>query len=174
MDIEKILLSENSSRIWDTIAEYVIQHPNAMNELMRLYFHEEYHRYNRATQTVGHLWDKAPDLIQPYLIEMAKFLETKPPMANKRSIMRLYQWAPIEEEVEGILYDNAIEFISSSDEPPAVKAYAMTVARRICEIHSELIPELRSMLEILLEQEISRGQQNRAEKELARLKNLEK
>lgn len=172
MNIEEQLLTINSTKNWEIIIDHVIKHPEKMQDLMDLYFHKEYHQYNRASQVVGHLWEKRKDLVEPYLIQMANYLDTNPPTAPKRSIMRLYQWADIDEEVEGKLFDYALKFIVSIDEPLAVKAYSMTVARRICEKYPELINELLPLLEDFVAEAPSTGTWNRAKMEIKKINKL--
>jgi hypothetical protein len=57
-------------------------------------------------------------------------------------------------------------------EPIAIKAFAMTVARRICEKYPELITELIPIIELLVEQKISAGLNSRGGKELQLLYKL--
>jgi hypothetical protein len=170
MTLEEQLLVGNSTIIWQAVADRIQRNPEEIEDLMELYFHEEYHRYNRATQAVGHLFPHCPDLIQPFSVRMAKFLQTHPPIANRRSIMRLFQWMDIDEEIEGILFDYAIMYLRSADDPAAVKAYAMVVARRICEKYPELTHEAIDPIEILIEENFSTGVVNRARKELKKLR----
>jgi len=172
MNIEEQLLVENSSKNWNIIVDEVLKHPKRMFDLMELYFHEEYHRYNRATQVVGHLFNQRPDLVQPYSNRMINFLDQDPQLAQKRSIMRLHQWMDLNEETEGKLFDYSIKFLYSKDEPVATKAYATVVARRVCERYPELASEAIVPIQILVDENFSTGFVNRGRKELKKLRKI--
>ena len=53
--------------------------------------------------------------------------------------------------------------------PIAIKAFGITVARRICEKYPELANELIPYVEVLVDQKPSAGIVNRGEKELKKL-----
>ncbi|MBN4072831.1 hypothetical protein JYT74_02200 [Crocinitomix catalasitica] len=172
MNIEEQLMTENSKRNWNILITEIVKNPGQMTSLMKLYFNEEYHRSMRSSQVVSQLFAHRPDLIEPYLIQMANYLDDDPPTAIKRSVMRIYQWTEIDEEVEGKLFDYAIKYMRSKDEPIAIKAFSMTVARRICERYPELAPEAIAPIEILVEENYSTGTVNRGKKELKKLRKL--
>jgi predicted transcriptional regulator len=111
-------------------------------------------------------------MVRPYLIEMVNGLSTNPVDAFKRNTLRTFQTSEIPEEVEGELFDHCIEYLKSMDEAIAIKAFGMTVARRICERYPELADEVILPVEILISENYSAGVVNRGKKELKKLLKL--
>jgi hypothetical protein len=86
--------------------------------------------------------------------------------------VRFCQSVEVPENVEGELFEKGITYLKSAEEPIAVKAFAMTALRRICEKYPELAAELIPHIEILVEEKASTGIVNRGEKELKLLRKL--
>ena len=169
MQIREQLLKENSKKNWQTVAKWVGSDEKRFDELMHLFFTDEYRVVQRASQAMIDISDVHPHLLHPYLVKLVHHLNTKSIDAVKRNTLRIFQFAPIPAEIEGILFDHGIQFLQSLTEPIAVKAFAMTVLRRICEKYPELSSELIPHIEILVQEKASAGLVNRGEKELKKL-----
>lgn len=172
MNIREHLLKENSRANWDKVISYVGNNPERYAELMAIFFCGELRLVQRSSQPVGVISEKHPELVEPYSKKFIEYLQNDPIDAVKRNVMRLFQYAPISEEIEGELFDIGMEYLRSQKEPIAVKAFSMTVLRRICEKYPELIDELIVQIEILVEEKVSKGVSNRGRHELVRLRTL--
>lgn len=172
MNLQKQLKDRNLKWNWDAIADYVIQHPELMEELIRFSFEGETIIQRNASAVISKICDKKRDLLSPYLIEIFQHLEKYPNDAVRRNTMRIFQFTEIPEEIEGELFETALKYIRSINEPIAVKAFSITVARRICQKYPELAPELIYILEIILKEKISTGLTNRAGKEIQKLRKV--
>lgn len=169
MNLREQILEENSKRNWQLVANYIGDDQQRLTEFMELYFTDVYRVVQRASQIVNILCDRNPEMMHPYLIRMVRALRSDPIDAVKRNVMRTFQFLPIPEEVEGNLFDFALNYLGSSNEPIAVRAFSMTTARRICEKYPELANELIPAIEILVKENISAGLNNRSKKELKKL-----
>lgn len=125
-----------------------------------------------SSQVVSLMSDKNAKALDLYLGKMIDALNHHSPDAYKRIVMRIFQTIEIPEEYEGKFFDLGISFLKSMDEPIAVKAFAMTSLRRICEKYPDLKHELIPHIEQLVSEKVSAGIVNRGEKELKRLGKL--
>lgn len=172
MDIKAKLTEENSRETWQTIADYVGDNEERLAEVMELYFGDDIRLVQRSSQVVSKICNRKVAMVRPYLIEMVNGLSTNPVDAFKRNTLRTFQTSEIPEEVEGELFDHCIEYLKSMDEAIAIKAFGMTVARRICERYPELADEVILPVEILISENYSAGVVNRGKKELKKLLKL--
>lgn len=174
MQIRDHLLKENSKKNWQTAVKWIGSDENRFAELMNLFFTDDYRIVQRASQVMIDCCDIHLHLIHPYLVKLANNLvpltsDTKVINAVKRNTMRIFRFAPIPTEVEGVLFDQGIYYLKSLTEPIAVKAFSMIVLCRICEKYPELCSELIPHIEILVEEKASSGIVNRGQKELKKL-----
>jgi hypothetical protein len=86
--------------------------------------------------------------------------------------MRVLQACEIPEAVEGAVFDVAMRYLSDGGEAIAIRGYAMTVARRLCERYPPLRHKVVPVVEQLIEQKASTAIVTRAKRELKRLKAL--
>lgn len=172
MDIRKHLLIENSKQNWEEVCQYVGNNPERFNDLMQLFMHGEMRLVQRASQPVGKLGELYPALVPPFLPQLIRYLQTEPIPAVRRNTMRILQFIEIPEEIEGTVFDIGLNYLASEKEPIAVKAFSMTVLRRICEKYPELAPEVIHQIEILVNEEASAGILSRGRHELKNLRKL--
>ena len=172
MNLRDRVLKENSRRNWIASVAFVGADKKLMAELMELFLSKDEREAQISSQVVCMVAEKDPDMIKPYLNKMIKHLSTNPIDAIKRVTMRLFQVMDAPEESEGALFDYGITYLKSAEETIAVKAFAMTALRRICEKYPDLVEELIPHIEILVEEKTSAGIVNRGEKELKKLRKL--
>ena len=95
---------------------------------------------------------------------MVKHLNTNPVDGVKRNTLRTFQFNSIPEEVEGEFFDILLIYLTSLSEAVAIKAFSMTVARKICKKHPELAQELIPIIERLMKASESSGIKHRGNK----------
>ena len=173
MNIKEQLATAHSRDNADLIINYIGADEDRFAALIELFLHGEYRSVQRASQPVSIITEKHPHLIEPYLNEIIANLHRNPIPAVKRNTMRLFQFIPIEESISGELFDIALSYLVAIEEPVAVKAFSMTVLRKICANYPELINEVRFQIEILVEEKISAGITYRGKSELLQLKKIE-
>ena len=172
MNIANHLLIENSSKIWKEVIDYVGDDTERFNELIQLFFNGDMRIVQRSSQPIGVISEKQPQLIRPYLTQLIDYLKSNPIDAVKRNTMRIFQFIEIPEENEGELFEIGMGYLKDMEEPIAVKAFSMTVLRKICEKYPELAQELVFQIEILVKERVSSGVTNRGGHELKKLKKI--
>lgn len=170
MNLRDQLLKENSRRNWQDLVNYIGNDVSRCDDLMKLVFSGANRESQLSSQVLTMVADRHPYLVEPYVDRLVKNLKNNPNQAVRRNTMRIFQSISVSEEAEGDLFETGVSYLKSAEEPIAVKAFAMTALRRICEKYPELAAELIPHIEILVEEKASAGIVNRGEKELKKLR----
>lgn len=173
MNIFHQLEKEHSKENSLSIVSYIGNDAERFAELMNCFFAEtkDYRVPQRAAHALSLTFDKRPDLILPYREKLIQNLEdTNLKSSLKRNILRILQFTKIEEEWMGGLYDNCFQFLGNPKEEIAIRAFSMVILYNISNTFSELKPELKAMIESVLEEyQISPGVRSKANHILKKL-----
>lgn len=173
MDVFHQLEKEHSKENSLSIVSYIGNDAERFAELMDCFFAEtkDYRVPQRAAHTLSLTFDKQPDLILPYREKLIQNLDNKNLKSSlKRNILRVLQFTKIEEDWMGSLYDNCFEFLGNPKEEIAVRAFAMVVLYNISNTFPELKPELKAMVESVLDEpQVSPGIRSKANHTLKKL-----
>ena len=129
------------------ISDIVVKQPQRMDELMNLFFDEDLRICQRASWPVGLLADKNPRLIEPYIKKMLDNLDTPHHNAVIRNTFRTFQETDFPEELEGIAFEKAFNFLLEVNNAIAIRVFAMTVCGNIALKYPELSHELIPVIE---------------------------
>lgn len=174
MDYRRELIERNSKALWLEIFNDVSSDGQKLSELMELFFSEDQKLAQASSQPVGMIGEKRKDLIQPYLVKMVEHLHTNPIDGVKRNILRTFQFNPVPPEIEGEFFDLTLNYLNALTETVAIKAFAMTVVRKICQKYPELSQEVIPTIERLVQETDSAGIKSRGRKELGKLIEIQK
>ena len=172
LTIEEELMRDHSKKTWERIAIRAIKNPVDLEELMTCFFSKNYRLIQRSSQCLSKIHDLDHTVIAPYFHQIISCLNQESIDAYKRNTLRIFQDAEIPEDDQSRLFDLSLAFLLDKGEPIAIKAFAMTVLRKICEKYPELSGEVIHAIEIILEESPSPGIKNRGEKELNKLGKL--
>lgn len=151
------------------LIKYVRGSRDRFNELMLCFKTADYRQAQLIAWAVSEIIYTHPDFIRTHHQDLLRLMtDDEVHVGIRRNIVRLYQFAPIPEHIEGQLYDHCLQFIQDPQEAIAVRAFSMTVCYRIVERYPDLANELRVSIEESLE-DASSGLQNRASKILKKL-----
>jgi hypothetical protein len=172
MNLRTAILKEHSKAQTMLVVSYVGKDKKRLTELMKLFLGNEYRVTQRAAWAVSICFEQYPELAKPWLKKMILNL-TKPGLhdAVRRNTFRLLQFIAIPSSLQGILADTAFRMLSSSEEPVAVKVFAMTVLLNICKGQ----PGLKNELKLVIEEQFdggTAGYKSRAKKVLKELTNI--
>lgn len=144
MIIREVLESGQSRANMLTIVAYISDDPVRFRELLDIFFEGEYRMTQRAAWPISVCAEKHPELLMPHL---NMFLDLLPRNdlhnAVKRNVTRLLQFVEIPKRLQGKVYSHCLDLIADPKEPVAVKAFSITVARKIAESEPALMDELR-------------------------------
>ncbi len=140
----------NSKEIVLQVIDEVRKNPSRMQELMDCFFDEDLRLCQRAAWPVGMIADYDPDLIIPYLEKMLVNLETPHHDAVIRNTFRTLQNIDIPEDIEGLAFEKAFDFLLDPNNAVGIRVFAMTVCGNIAlkypELKHELIPVIEEQM----------------------------
>ena len=172
-DLKERLRCDNLKWNWDSIAADCIASPKKITLLLGHCTDPDVAVQQNAGAVLGKIVNLDQEILVPHLPMMLTNLKTRPHDAVKRATMRVLQIIEIPEAVEGEVFDVAMRYVSDPGEPIAVRAFSMTVARRICERYPTLRHELLHVVRgFLFEQKVSTAIMTRAKKEIKLLEAL--
>lgn len=173
MNIFHQLEKEHSKENSLSIVSYIGNDPGRFRELMDCFFAEtkDYRVPQRAAYTLSLTFEKQPDLIFPYRDKLIQNLQNPELKSSlKRNILRVLQFTEIEEDWMGNLYGYCFEFLANPKEEIAIRAFAMVVLYNISNTFPELKPELKAIVESVLEErQVSPGVRSKANHILKKL-----
>ena len=166
MDLKPHLRGRNLKWNWNSITDYCVKNPSEIEKILNFCRDEETIIQQNAGAVLGKIIDKDKKVLIKHEQEILDNLLLNPHVAVKRASMRVFQFIHLDEEIEGLLFDIAMNYVNDNEEPIAVRAFAMTVARRVCERYPELVHELIPPIEVMVDQKLSSGIVNRGKREL--------
>jgi hypothetical protein len=97
---------------------------------------------------IGKIAELHPELIPKHHSTFIPFIADKSVHAStRRNLIRVYQYADIPKELEGILYSHCFDSIQEPNEPLALRALSISVCGRIAYAYPELQQELKLLFE---------------------------
>ena len=171
-ELKENLRRQNLKWNWDAIASDCVANPKLLPHLIRHCISEEVQIQQNAGAVLGKLINLDKEILVPHIPSMLKNLQSDPHDAVKRATMRVLERIEIPEKLEGDVYDVAMQFVTDFNQPVAIRAFSMTVARRICQSYPSLSLELLPVVQGFFELKQSAGIIARARKELKILEKL--
>ncbi|MFK8045374.1 MAG: hypothetical protein AB8B72_07760 [Crocinitomicaceae bacterium] len=172
MTLKELILSDNSKTVWEAVADRALKSTDDLELLMDYFESTDIRLVQRATQSISKVHDRNKAILRPYFVRMIKGLSEPRIDAYKRNVMRIFQTADIPEEYEGHLFDKAFTYLEDKNEAIAIRAFSMTVCRKVAERHPDLAPEIIDAIKYLMEETAATGLLNRGKHELIKLKKL--
>lgn len=168
MELRQQILQEHSKVNCNLIVQWVGNSQARFDELIHLFFNDEYIVVQRAAWPMSFCVIQHPSLINKHFGKLVKNLK-KPGVhdAVKRNTVRLLQEVTIPEKYHGEIMDTCFTYISSPDEAAAVKAFSLTILENLSAIYPDIKPELKTIIEERWDYETA-AFQSRARKILAR------
>lgn len=148
MDIELALKDEHSKSQTEKIVKFIGNDKERFKQLVTVFLNGEYRITQRAAWPLSYSAIENPELVKPYYSKLIKKLnEQDVHPAIPRNILRLLQEVEIPSKYHGVLVDSCFKFITDMHQPVAIKAFAITVAAKICSLYPELGNELKMILD---------------------------
>ncbi|RPE08332.1 hypothetical protein EGT74_14860 [Chitinophaga lutea] len=170
MHLRNDILKEHSRENTLRIAKWIGNKPDRVTALMELFLHDEYRVVQRAAWILSHVAEKHPALVEPHLHQMVDRMgHPGIPVAVKRNVVRILQFLPVPENLQGPVMDYCFRFLEDPQETVAVRAFSMTVLANLAEQYPEIRNEIVLLIEDQLREGATPGFKSRGKKTLARL-----
>lgn len=148
MNFKEVLLENHSLALMKAIKKYVGDDKKRFGELMKIALSDDKILAPRASWAALHAGDKNQKLLNPWIGKMIQHLYRPIHSSVKRNILRLFQDIVIPEKYRGSLIEISYKLIFASQEPIAVRVFAMTVVCNQVAFH----PELKNELELVVKE----------------------
>lgn len=152
MELETLLLREQSRSNTDQVIDIVMSKPEVFEELWKILLLNEDPLSRRAAWAADYCAENRPELISNKIEDLAARVPGFSSDGLKRHSLRMLSRSPLPEENLGILADACFNWLQSSSESVAVKMYSMVILHRISDSIPEIRRELYDIIEIQLEE----------------------
>jgi hypothetical protein len=149
MDLRATILAEHSKTNCSKIVSWVGNSQERFDELFDLFLNSEYRINQRAAWPLSYCVIAHPQFIGTHFSKLLKNLH-KPGIHDsvKRNTIRLLQHIEIPKKFHGQIMDICFRYLSSSDEPVAIKAFALTILHNF----SKQYPEIKNEIKLIIEE----------------------
>ena len=164
MILRKEILKEHSKAQCTKIVNWVGSNQQRFDELFGLFLNDEYRVVQRAAWPVSYCVIANPALITKNWKKLITNLK-KPNLHDsvKRNSIRLMQDIEIPGKYHGEIMNTCFKYLESPTEALAVKVFSMTVLANLAKKYTEIIPELKLLIEDQLPHQTA-GFKSRAKK----------
>jgi hypothetical protein len=148
VDLKSEILAEHSKAQTDRIVHYVGHDKKRFDELMKVFLTGDDLILQRAGWPLSYCAQQNPAFVLPHLGKLLKLLQ-KPKVHNAviRNIVRLLQDMSIPARYQGEVMNICFDFISSPEQPAAIKAFSLTILEHLAASYPDIIPELKLIIE---------------------------
>lgn len=148
MELREAILAEHSKAQTTKIIKWVGNSQERFDELFHLFLNDEYRVVQRAAWPLSYCVIEHQQLIFKHFRDIVANLKLPGiSSAVKRNTVRLLQHVEIPEEFHGDVLNICFDFIMSMSEPPAVKAFALTILQKLALQYPEIKDEVKIIIE---------------------------
>lgn len=153
-NLREAILKEHSRAQCNNIVNWVGASQQRFDALFKLFLHDEYRVVQRAAWPVSYCVMAHPKFIHKHWAALINNLQ-KPNLHNavKRNSIRLLQDIPIPEKYQGSIMDICFNYVASTTEAVAVKAFSLTVLGKLAKQYPEILPEIKLLIETQMPQQ---------------------
>jgi hypothetical protein len=148
MNLRETILAEHSKANCNKIVKWVGNSQPLFDELFDLFLNSEYRVNQRAAWPISYCVIDHPHFIKKHFSKLIKNLH-KPGIHDsiKRNSVRLLQHIEIPKKFHGEVMDICFHYISSPNEPVAIKAFSLTILQNLSKDYPEIKNELKLVIE---------------------------
>ena len=152
--LEDMLLLEHSKAQTMRIVHWVGADADRLALLFEVFLGNVYRLTQRSAWAVRYVAEKHTELMAPYYPVLLEALRRKPLHdAVKRNVLYVFEALEIPPECYDDLADHCFRYLADPKEAIAVRCASMSILEKICRA----IPELRSELQMLIEEHLEFG-----------------
>lgn len=149
MNLEDEILALRSKQQVAHLVRWIGKDKARIKQLMEFFLQGESRLVEKSAWVIGYCVEAHPELFGPWLKPLIKKMqESGVHDAVKRNVVRILQFVDIPRALQGIVTNQCFKFLTSIDEPIAVRTFSITVLAKIAEGE----PDLRKELEFTIRQ----------------------
>lgn len=149
--LSEMLAAEHSKAQTDLIAKWVGKSQKRFDELYDIFMDLDNRLAQRASWVLSIILTSNPSFLSKHYRALLEKLKIDGQHnAIYRNGLKAFASNVIPEEYEGELMDLCFRVIESTDQAIAAKAHALTILEQLSKKYPEIIPEIKTILEIHL------------------------
>lgn len=149
MNLRETILVEHSQANCNKIVKWVGRSQKRFDELFNLFLTSEYRVNQRAVWPISYCVIAHPDFIAKHFAKMINNLHKSGIHdAVKRNTLRLLKHIEIPRKFHGDIMDTCFHFLSSFDEPVAIKTFSLIILQNL----SKQYPEIKNEIKLIIEE----------------------
>lgn len=147
-NLREAILKEHSKAQRDIIVQWIGTDQKRFDQLFQLFLKDEQRVTQRASWVLSYCIEAHPIFIKNKLGLLINNLQ-KPDMhdAIKRNTVRILQHVEIPEKHQGQVMDICFNYIQSTTEAVAIKAFSLTVLGNLAKLYPEILGEIKLVIE---------------------------
>lgn len=150
----KSALQEPTSPAWESdLCHLVCENEHRFLELIEVFYGNDSRLLQKSTLIILACNKVKPEWVDDQVPRMVNSLNKNIPTPLKRNILRILQYKTIPETLWGHAADQCFNYLESSKEPVAIKAFSMTVLYNL----TKKLPDLARELRLLIEEQYNLG-----------------
>ncbi len=170
MNLREAILEQHSKTHTTRIAQWIINEPLRIKELINIFLNDEYRVVQRTAWIVSEVATLNPAGVNPYVpVLVEKLKEEQAHIAVKRNVYRVLQFLELPEAIHGDLMNSCFDSLINPKEALAVRAFAMSILARMVKDYPEISNELALVIDDALQHEAAPSFKSRAKKVLKQL-----
>jgi hypothetical protein len=148
MDLLKAILKEHSTSQKEKIVNWIGGSQQRFDELFHIFMSGEYRVVQRSAWPLSYCAVQHPELIQKHFTDLVRQLTNNSQhQAVKRNILRLLAQVTIPESFHGDVMDLCFQYISTPEEPAAVKAFSLHILQNFALQYPDIAGEVKVIIQ---------------------------
>lgn len=148
MDLRNQILKEHTKANCQIIIDWVGNDISRFNQLFNLFINDEYRVTQRAAWPMSYSVIAHPELMKNNFEKLIKNLEKLGIHDSiKRNTLRLLQQINIPSKYEGAIMHLCFQYVESSKEAVAIKAFSLSILGNFAKKFPKIIPEIKLLIE---------------------------
>ncbi|HRZ75725.1 MAG TPA: hypothetical protein P5248_00035 [Bacteroidales bacterium] len=150
-------LNDSSRAAIDMLAAKAVRSPELRRILLQVALEEVPQVSSRASRVIESCVQMSPATLSELETEMVRALPCITDAAVRRSLLKIFTTHPLpgDEDSQGLLMDSCFRYLTSAEEPIAVKVYCMDILYLFTAHYPEIAKELMLTLEEMVRRDSS-------------------
>lgn len=146
-ELEERILMIRSKKQVEAIIRWIGKDSKRFDAIMEMMLRREERIAKSAAWIVGHVGERHPSLVEPWLNQMLKRIQGPDCLdAVKRAIIRALQFQKIPRKAQGIVFNICFQMLGDLSQPIAARVFAMSILQHITESEPDLRHEVATLI----------------------------
>jgi hypothetical protein len=143
MNIKEVLLKDRSKEYVTNVVNQIGNNKVLFEDLLDCLTSKDEVLQFRASWALSIFYDNGYSIVKDYAFNYMDVIENHDVKGVKRTILRIFQWIPIPENIQGRLTDYSFRVAANPKESIAVRAFSLQILYNMYLVYPELKNEIK-------------------------------